>query len=212
MTSIDNPLRAEMTALSNRHSMLELGGAFVPAMVEESWGSYARVVAAQLASLASRGHLWFFYGGEYGGPRGLQAGLLPDPADDLRSDERQLVDLLFGDARTIRIAQRNRGYGWDDLAAGVRGALREQGLGWLRRDRYRLIRRLMSLRKSMCDRTRSGLRQWGDDPELCRAGVPFAVLFNIDTGAYHWPQAPEEELWVPSMLSWACDMAMVDPR
>ena len=212
MRSIHDPLRTEMIALSTRYSMLELGGVFVPAMVEASSGSYPRVVAAQLASLAVRGHVWFFYGGEYGGPRGLRAGLLPDPVDDLRPDERQLVDLLFGDARTIRIAQRNRGHAWDALAASVRRALREQGLSWWRRDRYRLLHRLMSLRNGMRDRTRGGLQQWDDDPDLCRAGVPFAVLFNIDTGADHWPQAREEELWVPSLLSWACDMAMVNPR
>jgi hypothetical protein len=205
-------LRIEMTQLGMRYSMLELGGVFVPAMEEEAWSNYARVVAAQLASLAVRGHLWFHYGGEYGGPRGLRANRLPDPADELRRDERQLLDLLFGDAIATRIAQPREDSGWDELAADVRRALRENGLGWLRSDRYRLLRRLIALRNAMRERTRGRLREWRDDPELCLAGVPYAVLFNIDTGADHWPVAPEEELWVPSMLSWACDMAMNNPR
>lgn len=212
MVAVDDDLLMEMFSLSTRHSMLELGGVFVPAMEEEAWSNYARVVAAQLASLAARGHVWFWYGSEYGGPRGLHIGRLPDPADGLRPDERRLIDLLFGDAEDTRIAQRRQGLGWDELAAGVRRTLKSEGLGWLRRDRWRLVRRLTSLQNAMRDHMRGLPRQWSGDPELYRAGVPFAVLFNIDSGANHWPEPPEEDLWAPSMLSWACDMAIYDPR
>jgi hypothetical protein len=204
-----SPLRTEIEELASRLTVLQAGAILHPAMYEDAETRYGRIVAAQLAVLAIRGYLWFRYGGEYVGTEGMMASRHPDPADGLEAEERKLMDIIFGGVETVRLARARPGGGqqWDELAAKVDERLKAAGLGWTRLERYRVLRTLLRLRKAMRDHA-AAHRQWSQDPELHRAGYPFAVLFEIETGPLRWPEPPEEELFLPSYLPQACHLAI----
>jgi hypothetical protein len=162
-----------------------------------------------------RGHLVFDYGTEFGGPPGMIARRTTSP-DPLVDEEQELLDLLFGRTRQTRLAAGRSGAAWDALANGVHASLRAEGLGFFRPARGQMRRRLGRLRRAMREHARVPDRRWADDPDLHRRGLPFAVLFNLDTGDRHWPkmdsgtdaQYGESELFVPAFLPLACTLGI----
>ena len=166
----------------------------------------ARIIAAQLTSLAIRGHVRFFHNGEWIGDRGLMIGRHPDPSDTLDVDEERLVDLLFDGSEYARVAQPRKGSEWDEMIRKVHQGLRDEGLGRLRRERRRYRRRLVTLRQAMQAYGRG--REWSEDPVLYRAGTSLAALFDIDTGIYRWPSPPEGDVFIPARLVFACQIAL----
>jgi hypothetical protein len=169
-----------------------------------------RIAAAQLASLAIRGHLGFRFGGEFLGPRGLLAVRTPGPPDALTPEEERLLRILFGAADTVRIAGQDTPSQWQELAEQVTERTKAAGLGWRSRERYRTLRRLARLRGTMRRYLRAD-PDWDDDVELHAAGFPFAVLFNLDS-LFLWPAAPDDDReWVPYGLTEACVLATMSP-
>lgn len=200
-------LRPEIEEIAQRLTLLQAGAIYHPLMRDHAEFRLGRVAAAQLASLALRGHLGFRFGGEFLGPRGLLAVRTPGPPDAPAPEEDSLLRILFGAADTVRIAERGTSLQWEGLAEQVNERTKDAGLGWRSRERYRMLRRLARLRGTM----RGYLRaepDWDDDVELHAAGFPFAVLFNLDGGRFLWPSAPADDReWVPYGLAEACVLA-----
>jgi hypothetical protein len=191
-------------------NLMRAGAILHPAMDEDARTRFGRVCAAQLVDLAVRGHLWFSFDGRHLGAAGLLANRRPDPADKPDPDEQRLLEVVFGRAEVARIARPQPWARWRDMATLVHKGVAADGLGWLRRDRYRVLRQLKELRTAMRVHARGSHRDWGSAPELYHAGCSFAVLFNLDTAVPHWPTPPEEELFVPSLLAAACHLAHLD--
>ncbi len=193
-------------------NLLRAGAILLPAMdpEPEPQAKFSRVCAAQLVDLAMRRHLWFSYGHTHVGAKGLLATRHPDPLDDPDADEQRLLDVVFGGAQVARIAEPRPWARWSEMAAMVRKGLKADGLGMLRIERYRVLRALRALREDMRVIARSGERDWNSAPDVFRAGCSFAVLFSLDTRVPHWPMPPEEEGFVPSLLSLACHQAHLD--
>jgi hypothetical protein len=188
-------------------NLLRAGVILHPSMDEDAQTRFGRVCAAQLTDLAVRGHLWFSFDGKHLGAAGLLANRRPDPADAPDADEQRLLDVVFGGEQVARVAQSRPWKSWQDMSTAVHKGVAADGLGWLRRDRYRVLRRMKDLRTAMRVHARGGHRNWNSEPELYRTGCSFAVLFNLDTAAPHWPKPPEEELFVPSLLAQACHLS-----
>lgn len=191
-------------------NLMRAGAILHPVMDEDAQTRFGRVCAAQLVDLALRRHLWFSYDGEHVGAPGLRAHRRPDPADTADPDEQRLLDVVFGGAEVARIARPQPWKRWQDMATSVHKGVKADGLGWLKRDRYRVQRRMKDLRTAMSVHARRTPRKWSDAPTLYRAGCSFAVLFNLDTAVPHWPMPPEEDLFVPSLLAVACHRAHFD--
>lgn len=149
--AIGDSLLCEINDVRSSMNFLRAGAVLHPAMDEAAEMRFGRVVAAQLSALAIRGHLWFSYGGEYFGPKGMLATRHPDPSDVPDAEEQRLLDLLFAGEEVTRLARDRPGWQWDELAALIRQGLKAGGLGWVRRARYRLLRRLVGLRAAMRD-------------------------------------------------------------
>ena len=194
-------------ALSEEMSPLVVGAVLWPAMSVVAELRYGRVVAAQLADLALRGHLWMSYGGTHVGPPGLMASRRPDAPDDTAPEEKLLLDVVFGAAPSVRLAGRMDGRAWDGLSAEIHRRAAELGLGGRRLDRYRLLRLLQRLRRWMREYSTTAAEA-DEQAWLHRAGYPYAVLFAIETGLGSWPALPEEEVFLPSLLPEACNLAI----
>lgn len=209
-----NSLLRQIEAVASRLTLLHAGAILHPTMNEIAERRYGRVIAAQLASLAIRGHLWFSYGGDYVGSKGMLATRHPNPPDVPEREEQRLMDILFGGAETVRLARDRSGGGqeWDELTAMIHRWLKDTGLGWMRLDRYRVLRTLLRLKKAMHEHAQMLSRkpgwQWSNAPGLYKAGYPFAVLFSMESGPLRWPDMPEEELFIPSLLPEACNLAI----
>ena len=189
-------------------NLLRAGAILHPVMDEDAHFRYGRVCAAQFVDLALRRHLWFSYGGTHVGPRGLQVTRHPDPLDSPDPDEQLLLNVVFEGTGTTSIVRPRPLEWWNSPAKQASEGLKADGLGMLRRRRYRVLRLLRDLRTDMRLIARSGEQSWDTAPDVFRAGCSFAVLFNIDTVFPHWPMPPEEELFVPSMLSTAFNLAL----
>lgn len=188
-------------------TFLRAGALVWPTMNEVPEARYGRVVAAQLASLALRGQLWFHYGGEYVGPPGLMATRHPDAAGPHQREEQLLMTVVFGGAQSVRLASRTNGRQWDRLSALTNELLKEADLGWKRLDRYRTLRLLKGLRRWMREYA-APEPEWDANRPLHSAGYPFAVLFGIENGPGSWPHPPEEDVFLPSLLPLACNLAI----
>jgi hypothetical protein len=199
-------LRVEIDNLTERFTLLRAGTLFHFAMDVIAEQRFGRVVGAQLTALMVRGHLAFDYGTDVPGPPGLIARRTRAP-DPLATDEKQLLDLLFAGAQQTRLAAARSGAAWDTLTNDLHRSLQAEGLGFLRPARGQARRRLSRLRRAMRDHARTPGRHWSDDPDLHRRGLPFAVLFNLDTGDRHWPKR-DHELFVPAFLPLACTLGI----
>ncbi|WP_159007289.1 hypothetical protein [Streptomyces sp. NRRL S-813] len=198
-----------LNGVSAEMSLLRAGAFVWPAMNEPAEHRYGRVVAAHLADLAIRGHLWLSYGGVYEGPAGLMASLHPDAPVPSAPDEAMLLDVVFGNADTVRLASRTDGRSWDLLSEFTHQQLKADGLACNRRDRYRTVRLLLRMRRWMRTYAAEGA-PWTADPRLHLVGYPYAVLFGVENGPLAWPTPPDEEVYLPSLLPVACTMAIND--
>ncbi|NKY89663.1 hypothetical protein [Nocardia veterana] len=201
------PMMQAFDHLSARMSLLQAGTLLAPTMPEQGAARFGRIVAAQLAALAIRGHIGLHVGSdEFVGPTSLRAVLLPGVPEPAAEEERLLLRHLFGNGYSVRIAACTDGPGWDRLGKTVRRELAANGFGWARPERYRVLATMFRLRRRMVDHA---ARQpaWRDNEPLHRSGYPFAVLFGIDTGpGPYWP-GPESEADVSLSLPWALPQA-----
>jgi hypothetical protein len=212
---VTTDLHAEIDDIAGRFTMLRSGMIFHWAMNVVPEQRFGRIVGAQLTALMVRGHVVFDYGTEFVGPPGMIARRTTSP-DPLAGEEQQLLELLFGHGRQTRLAAGRSGAAWDALSNGVHGSLRAEGLGFLRPARGQMRRRIGRLRRAMREHARVPGRRWADDPDLHRRGLPFAVLFNLDTGDRHWPKLDsgtlteyiDSELFVPAFLPLACTLGI----
>lgn len=197
-----SPLQAGLLLHSSRRH-LSGPGESEEALVAPWMG---RVVAAQLASLALREHISFPFNDGRFGVHGLVATRRRQGADALAPEEELLLDILFDGAIETRIA-RDRADGarqGKQLFALVRKHLRQNGLGVVRRRRYHVLKLLRRLEKAMRENCRPVGTEWSDAPELYTAAYPFAVLFALDSGSGSWPNPPEDDFFIPSLLPYYC--------
>lgn len=198
-------MAAAFEQLSTRMTVLQAGMLLAPTMQDQGAARYGRIIAAQLAALAIRGHISLHVGSdEFVGPTSLRAVLLPGRPE--AEEERQLLRLLFGNGYSVRISACTDGPGWNRLTRTVRGQLLANGFRWSRPDRYRVLATLLRLRRRMLDHV---VQQpaWHDNEPLHLAGYPYAVLFGIDTGpGPYWP-GPESESEARPALPWALPQA-----
>lgn len=200
-------LRMVLGGLGRGMTLLRAGSLVWPMMPQEPQNRYGRVVAAQLAALALRRHLWFRYDGVFEGPPGVIVSRYPTVIDPVAYEEALLIDLLLGLEESVRISDRTDGQAWDRLSAALDEGIKEEGLAYTRPDRYRTLRLLSRLRRWMTEYAHTG-PGWDADRSLHAAGYPYAVLFTLETGPRRWPTPPEEDTWVPSLLPTTCDMAI----
>ncbi|MEC3993611.1 hypothetical protein VSR01_08700 [Actinacidiphila sp. DG2A-62] len=200
-------LHRTLRAVSGEMSLLRAGTLVWPSMTEDAYHRYGRVLAAQLAELAVRGHLWLSYGRDLPGPAGLEVARHSGAPPPAREEEAMLMRVVLGGEDSVRLASRTDGQAWDRLAATLHKALKDDGLGWSRLDRYRTWKILLTLRRWMAEYARRE-PAWRTDPALHLAGSPYAVLFGIENGSMSWPHPPEEVVYLPSLLPQACDMAV----
>ncbi|MGX1311494.1 hypothetical protein RKD24_001613 [Streptomyces calvus] len=205
------PLPARLTPMfegvSAEMPLLRAGALVWPAMNEVPEHRYGRVVAAQLADLAIRRHLWLSYGSEYAGPSGLVVSRHPDAPEPTVPEESLLLDVVLGRAQSVRLAGRTDGRSWDRLTELIHRRMKADGLAWNRWDRHRTRRLLLRMRRWMRAYAAQDL-PWEADPRLHLAGYPYAVLFNIENGPGSWPTPPDDDVYLPSLLPVACTMAI----
>lgn len=166
----------------------------------------ARIIAAELASLAADGQLWFDLLGENPGPiRGMCAERIPNAADPPLSDDATFLRLFFGRHRRRQVAGPRPGElpDWRTFFKDVR--VSTGSIGWHRFDaeRRRARKRFYQLERRM-RRHVAIRRSWSNDPVMYRAGYGFAVLFAMETGG-KWPH-DDDDLYVPSLLPEACEL------
>ncbi|MFE1589084.1 hypothetical protein ACFW6Q_25740 [Streptomyces sp. NPDC058737] len=213
LDTLSQPIRLMLMfrGVSAEMTLLRAGALVWPALNEAPEHRFGRVVAAQLADLAMRGHVWLSYGGEYEGPAGLVVTRHPDAPVPTDPEEALLLEVILGPEESVRLAGRTDGRAWDLLAELVNRRIKADGLAWHRRDRRRTRRLLLRMRQWMRAYAAPGV-SWEEVTALHRHGYPYAVLFGIENGPGAWPAPPEEEVHLPSLLPVACTMAINDLR
>ncbi|MFF4713297.1 hypothetical protein ACFY2V_18155 [Streptomyces eurythermus] len=196
-----------LPGVSAEMSLLRAGFLVWPAVKEPPEHRFGRVVAAQLAALAIRRHLWISYGGAYEGEAGLVVSRHPDAPVPTGPEEALLLEIVFGREESVRLASRTDARSWDLLAELVRRRLKADGLARNRPDRHRTRRLLLRMGRWMHAYAARG-EPWETAPGMYLAGYPYAVLFGIENGPSAWPAPPEEEVHLPSLLPEACTMAI----
>lgn len=188
-------------------SLLRAGFLVWPAVRKPPGHRYGRMVAAQLAGLAIRRHLWISYGGAYEGEAGLVVSRHPDAPVPTEPEEALLLEVVFGHEESVRLAGRTDARSWDLLAEFVRRRIKADGLAWNQPDGHRTRLLLLRMGRWMRAYAARGV-SWEEAPGMHLAGYPYAVLFGIENGLLAWPAPPEEEVYLPSLLPEACTMAV----
>ncbi|CAL9319718.1 hypothetical protein [Streptomyces sp. SudanB66_2053] len=206
---VDDRLTMLFRGFSEEMTLLRAGALVWPAMYEDARHRYGRVVAAQLADLAIRRHIWLSYSGEGGfvGPQGMTVHRHPGAPPVRDPEEALLLETVLGREDRVRLAGRTDGDAWDGLSALIHDRIKADGLAYTKLDRYRVLRLLLRTRRWMRAYATKD-PSWERAPALHRAGYPYAVLFGLETGPVAWPAPPDDDVHLPSLLADACDMAV----